>query len=416
MNARSIALELLESVLEKQQPFDQALEAHAGLRQLEARDRAFVRLLVATVLRRLGTLDSAINNALAKPGIPAVARNALRLGLAQLRYLQTPPHAALSTTVDLVATRAPGLKALVNAILRKADTLPFDESPGAALPEGLYRRWIRTYGADVAADIAVAILSEPPLDISVKQDPESWAQKLEAQILPLGTLRRAVEGPITALPGFDEGAWFVQDLAASLPAKLLGDVNGQTIYDLCAAPGGKTAQLAAAGAIVTAVDRSAGRLKRLSENMQRLHLNVTSVTANAATWQAPPADAILLDAPCTATGTIRRHPDVPHLKSAADLAALTKLQAELIDHAATFLKPGGRLIYCTCSLEPEEGEAQITALAERKTGLRSDPIAAAELPGLERLLTPEGAVRALPSYLAELGGIDGFFIARLVKE
>jgi 16S rRNA (cytosine967-C5)-methyltransferase len=411
---RVVAHDLLQAVLEQKLAFDQILESHAGLRQLEGRDRAFARLLVATVLRHLGTLDHAIDSGLKKPDIPLIAREALLLGLAQLRYLETPPHAAISTTVGLLDRRAPGLKGLVNALLRRWETLAFDESPASNLPEWLWRRWQVTYGAETAAAIAVGILQEPPLDLSVKADAAGWAERLPAQTLPLGTLRRAIDGPVHELPGYDEGAWWVQDLAASLPVKLLGDVRGKIVYDLCAAPGGKTMQLAAAGANVTAVDRSGGRLKRLRENLVRTQLSATIVEADAAQWQPPePAEAIIIDAPCSATGTVRRHPDIPWLKGDRDVATLAALQTRLLDQAATMLKPGGIAIYCTCSLEPEEGERQLDRFAAGNQALIPDPILPEELPGLEMLLNAQGQVRALPSHLPELGGIDGFFIARL---
>ena len=412
-DTRAIALDLLQMVLEQHLAFDQCLDAHAGLRQLEARDRGFVRLLVASVLRHLGTLDQAIDSGLQQPDIPRIARLALLLGLGQLRYLQTPPHAAISTTVALLDRKAPGLKGLVNAILRRWETLRFDDSPAVNLPPWLWQRWQAAYG-DEAVNIAGAIQQEPPLDLTVKSDAAGWVEKLAAQKLPLDTLRRPVEGPVHELPGYDEGAWWVQDLAASLPVKLLGNVAGKIVYDLCAAPGGKTMQLAAGGAIVTAVDRSANRLKRLRQNLERTGLAATIVETDAARWQpAELAEALILDAPCSATGTIRRHPDIPWLKNAGDLAALTALQTRLLDHAASLLKPGGTVIYCTCSLEPEEGERQLDRFASGQLGLLSDPIAPGELPGLEALLNSQGQVRALPSHLPELGGIDGFFIARL---
>jgi 16S rRNA (cytosine967-C5)-methyltransferase len=411
---RTIALELLQAVLEQHLAFDQVLETHAGLGRLESRDRAFVRLLVATVLRHLGTLDHAIDSGLKKPDIPLIAREVLLLGLVQLRYLQTPPHAAISTTVGLLDRRAPGLKGLVNAVLRRWETLEFVEHPEVNLPEWLWQRWIEAYGIETAGGIAEALLAEPPLDLSGRDDGPKWAAELQAQELPLGTLRRAVAGPVHELPGYTEGAWWVQDLAASLPVKLLGEVRGKTVYDLCAAPGGKTMQLAAAGGIVTAVDRSGGRLKRLRENLARTKLTANIVEADAALWQPPElADAIILDAPCSATGTIRRHPDIPWLKSDDDVAKLAALQTRLLAHAATLLKPDGILIYCTCSLEPEEGERQMDRFAVGNPLLIPDPIQAGELPGLETLLNARGEVRALPSHLPEYGGIDGFFIARL---
>jgi 16S rRNA (cytosine967-C5)-methyltransferase len=412
--SREIALDLLIGVLDRRQPLDILLESNRDLAALEARDRGFARVLVSSVLRHLGALDHAIDGALTEPDLKPVTRHILRLGLAQLRYLNTPPHAAISSAVDLAEIRAPRLKGMVNAILRRHEDLIFDDSPAINMPPWLWQRWVSTYGEEQAAAIVVASLREAPLDFTVK-DRGDWAAQLDAQELPLGTLRREAGGAIEALPGFAEGAWWVQDLAASLPVKLMGDLAGKTVFDLCAAPGGKTAQLCATGAIVTAVDRSKPRLKRVTQNLERLGLQATIVTADAAAWQPDTkADAILLDAPCLATGTIRRHPDLPHLKTAADLESLVQLQARLLDHASTLLNPGGMLVYCTCSLEPEEGEGQITAFLARNSAFVRLPIGQAELPGLEMIITIKGEIRAFPTCLEDRGGMDGFFVARMV--
>ncbi len=412
--ARAVALGLLQTVLDRRQPLDIALEANAAMEALEARDRGFARLLVATVLRHLGTLDHAIDGALTQPDLHPAARHILRLALAQLRYLGTPPHAAISSAVDLADGHAPRLKGLVNAILRRHDTLVFDESPAINMPPWLWQRWEAAYG-DAAAAIVAASLAEAPLDFTVKGNPGDWAAPLEAQLMPMGTLRRQAGGGVEMLPGFDQGAWWVQDLSASLPVKLMGDLAGKIVFDLCAAPGGKTARLCAAGATVTALDRSRPRLKRLQQNLDRLKLQAEVVAADAASWRPDLlADAILLDAPCLATGTMRRHPDIPWLKTAADLESLAALQARLLDHAATLLKPGGMLVYCTCSLEPEEGGEQVEAFLARNGKFARQAISADELPGLADLLTQKGDIRALPMHLAEHGGMDGFFVARLV--
>jgi 16S rRNA (cytosine967-C5)-methyltransferase len=247
-------------------------------------------------------------------------------------------------------------------------------------------------------------------------------------VLPTGTVRTIASGPIPQLPGYDDGAWWVQDAAAALPAKLLCNslggplgetLRGKSVADLCAAPGGKTAQLALAGAQVVAVDRSAPRLERLRQNLLRLHLTAEIVKADAVQWQGGPFDAVLVDAPCSSTGTIRRHPDIPWLKSEADLAKLTALQARLLDRAATLLKPGGTLVYCTCSLEKEEGEDQIANLLASDPGLRRDPIRAEEVAGYAELLTPAGELRTLPCHWPDpeprMGGLDGFYAARIHK-
>jgi len=252
----------------------------------------------------------------------------------------------------------------------------------------------------------------------VKADPAVWAERLDATVLLTGTVRRAGSGPITELPGFQDGAWWVQDAAAALPARLFGDLTGRTAYDLCAAPGGKTAQLAAAGARVTALDRSERRLQRLAANLERLNLPVETLVADAATWApAEPADAVLLDAPCTATGAIRRHPDIQRLKVPEDVTKLASAQRRLLAHAVGLVKPGGTLIYCTCSLQPEEGEQRIDTLLASGAPVERMPITADELGHPTDLLTDmineRGEVRTLPGHLAGQGGIDGFFIARL---
>jgi 16S rRNA (cytosine967-C5)-methyltransferase len=278
-------------------------------------------------------------------------------------------------------------------------------------------RWMVTYGRDTALAIARAHRLEPPLDLSVKDDAAGWAQKLGGDLLPTGSIRLADAGPVPALAGFDDGAWWVQDMAASLPAKLLGDIKGKTAADLCAAPGGKTAQLAAAGAQVTAVDRSAPRLARLKDNLARLKLDCAVVEADAATWQSEPFDAVLVDAPCTSTGTIRRNPDLPWQRSREDLARLSALQARILANAAKLVKPGGTLIYAVCSLEPEEGERQIAAFLAREPGLQRAPIAPEEAGGIKDFVSAAGDLRTLPCHLpnqnARLSGCDGFYAARL---
>jgi 16S rRNA (cytosine967-C5)-methyltransferase len=293
------------------------------------------------------------------------------------------------------------------------------EDPALDAPAWLMARWTRAYGAEAARAFAAAHRTEAALDLTVRADPEAWAEKLGAEILPTGSLRLLAKGAVPALPGYEDGAWWVQDAAAALPARLLGDVAGLRVADLCAAPGGKTAQLAAVGAQVTAVDVSPQRLERLAANLQRLKLSAEIVAADARAFDAAPFDAVLLDAPCSATGTIRRHPDVAWLKRESDLGGLTALQAELLDAAARLVRPGGKLIYSVCSLEPEEGEGQIEALLARNASLRLDPIAPAEIGGVAGLITPAGTLRALPTHMphaeARLAGLDGFFAARLVR-
>jgi 16S rRNA (cytosine967-C5)-methyltransferase len=381
-------------------------------------------LLVATVLRRLGQIDALIAHCLNTPLPPraAIVHDMLRLGIAQLLFLRTPAHAAVATTVDLAEARGfLSHKGLLNAVLRRLST----EGPGLAeaqdaprlnTPDWLWQAWSNAYGEATARAIATAHLKEAPLDLTVRGDPEGWARLLEAEILPTGTLRRVSGGAITALPGYAEGAWWVQDAAAAIPARLFGDIAGKRFIDLCAAPGGKTAQLATAGAIVTAVDRSQRRLDRLISNLHRLDLSVEAITADAAVWQPRSKVAgVLLDAPCTATGAIRRHPDVPHLKSPEDVARLAVVQERLLTAASEMVEPGGMLVYCTCSLEVEEGPRQVANFLERDVPFRRMPIRPAEIGGLAEMVTAEGDLRTLPSHFAALDGIDGFYAARLVR-
>jgi 16S rRNA (cytosine967-C5)-methyltransferase len=416
--ARSVALDLLQAVLRQRRPLDEALAAHEGLGQLDSRDRGFARMLAATCLRRLGEIDQAIAPLLATP-LPAKASavaDALRLGACQLLFLGTPPHAAVSETVALVAglgALGGGYKGLANALLRRLDRKRSATDPARNVPAWLAESWTAAYGPATAAAIAAAHLREAPLDLSVKADAGDWAERLGAEILPTGTLRLAdASGGIEAMPGFAEGAWWVQDVAAALPAKLLG--RPARAIDLCAAPGGKTAELAAAGIAVTAIDRSPQRLRRLWANLDRLGLPAEIVEADAASWRpAGPAEAVLLDAPCSATGTIRRHPDLPWLKRPEDLLKLTALQDRLLDNAVAMTAPNGVIVYATCSLQPEEGPARIAALFARGAPVARFPIGRGEVGGLAELLTTEGELRSLPSHLAASGGMDGFYACRL---
>lgn len=404
-------------MLTRNQPFDTALASHRNFTTLSPRDRAFARLLIVTVLRRLGEIDARLDRLLRHP-LPEKAgraQNVLRLGVAQLAYLGTPAHAAVDTAVRLLEKSFPHLKGLANAVLRKVSPDPTADPPaGINTPAWLWQSWREAYGPATAAAIAAAHLTEPPLDISVAGDPDAWAERLDADRLPTGSLRRQAGGNPALLPGFDEGAWWIQDAAATLPAALFGDVAGKPVVDLCAAPGGKTAQLAAAGAQVTAVDRSQQRLKRLSENLQRLSLEAAIVEADAVVWRPPtPAAAVLLDAPCTATGTIRRHPDIAHLKTPDDVARLSALQDRLLRAAISMTAPGGLIVYATCSLQPEEGPDRIKAVLTDDTPVALDPITQNEAPDLDAAIQPDGTLRTLPCHWSQRGGLDGFFIARL---
>lgn len=421
--ARSVAFDLLRAVLAKRTPLDEALAAHDGLAKLPDRDRGFARMLVGTTLRRLGQIDRMLDRCLKKP-IPRKAeavREVLRMAVAELVFLGVAPHAAVDSAVTLIRSRGhEGLTGLANAVLhriaRDGTGWLQEMTPREALPNWLSERWTAIYGAEVADRIAEACQMEPSLDISVKADPADWAKRLDAALLPTGTLRRRFDGPVERLPGFAEGAWWVQDMAAALPARLLGDVAGRSVYDLCCAPGGKTAQLSAAGGRVVAIDRLAPRLRRTERNLARLGLAATTVEADATNWKAPgPAERILLDAPCSATGTIRRHPDVPWLKAGIDIASLAGLQDRLLDAAVALLAPGGTLVYCVCSLEPEEGEQRADALLARHAALRRDPLRAEEVGGFSELINEVGDLRTRPDHLPALGGLDGFFATRVTK-
>jgi 16S rRNA (cytosine967-C5)-methyltransferase len=432
VSARGVALDLMARVLEQKRPLEDAFERHPDLRPLENRDRQFVRALITATLRHLARIDRILALCLEKP-LPARARSVtdvLRLGAAQLLVLKTPAHAAVDSMVALAAGLGgmAGYKGLVNAVLRRvakdSDALLAQVPPGeASLPDWLWQSWSKAYGAEPAAAIAAALLNEPPLDFTVKQPAERarWAEALHARVLPGGSLRRALHDPerpqrLDEAPGFAEGAWWVQDFAASLPVKLLGDVSGRRVLDLCAAPGGKTMQLAAAGAAVTALDRSEDRLQRLQQNLDRLGLTAVCEAADAAIWDAAhDFDIVLLDAPCSSTGTLRRHPDVAWLKDPRDVEKLVVAQDRLIDAAVRLTRPGGTLLYCVCSLQPEEGPERIDAALARHGNLKRAPLSEDDVFGLREALTPEGDLRTLPYHLAAEGGMDGFYAARLVK-
>jgi 16S rRNA (cytosine967-C5)-methyltransferase len=433
--ARRIAADILDGVLHKHRTLDEQLDgaaAHPGLKTLSDRDRALMRRLVATILRRLGTLGHVLSRLLDR-GIPTDApraQSALLIGAAQILWMDVPDHAAVDLSVRLVQSdrRATKYAGLVNAVLRRCarEGQPLiDEVKSQTLdvPPWLLTRWIAHYGETAARDIAAAISHEPSLDLTVKSDAAQWATRLHGETLPTGTVRTLLQGSVTMLPGFTEGQWWVQDAAAALPARLFGDIAGKTIVDLCAAPGGKTAQLALAGARVTAIDRSPNRMARLRDNLARLSLEAESIVADAVEWQGGANgggfDGILVDAPCTSTGTIRRHPDVAWLRQEVDIAALTALQKRLLQKAVALLRPGGTLVYCTCSLELEEGEQAISALLAAEPAMRRAPVDAGEVAGLSEIVTAEGDLRTLPSHLRHddprLGGLDGFYAARLVK-
>jgi 16S rRNA (cytosine967-C5)-methyltransferase len=406
---RESAFDLLTAVLERHRPLEEALDS---LPPQEPRDRAAAHRLAAAVLRRLGTLDAVLEPFLRKEP-PDPVRNILRIGAAGLLLLETPGHAAVATAVNLAKRRGlTPFTGLINAVLRKVATAGSEVLDDLDGPRLDTPAWLWTAWGQSARTIATAHQSEAPLDITLKPGippPEGGT------LLPTGSIRYPAGTRVADIPGFEAGDLWVQDAAAALPAHLLAAQPGEHIADLCAAPGGKTAQLAAAGAIVTAVERDPARIERLTANLKRWNLHADVINADATAW-TPPAlfDAVLLDAPCSATGTIRRHPDVLRIKRQRDVQTVAQAQDKLLDAAAAMLRPGGRLIYAVCSLQPEEAAPRITA-ATARTGLRHDPFRPEELAGLPEAITKEGHLRTHPGLWRDQGGMDGFFAARLIK-
>ncbi len=416
--AREAAAQFLEAALSRRAGLDEALSVSAT-RGLPPRDRALARALTMVVLRHLGVIDRALAPKLQREP-PERIRTLLRLGMAQLFWMDVPDHAAVSTTVAIADRLKPtrSFKGLVNAILRglQRDGKPADD-PEALAPSWLFARWQAAFGDAGARAIAAAIANEPDTDLTSKDpsDTEALAALLEGTVLPGGSIRTAKRGDLAEWPAFAEGRWWVQDAGAAIPARLLNIQPGQTALDLCAAPGGKTLQVAAAGASVVAIDRSPDRLKRVSENLARMNLTAEVVAADARTWADKRTfDAVLLDAPCSATGTFRRHPDVLWAAAPGDIASLAGVQIRMLDSAAGRVKPGGRLVYCVCSLEPEEGEAQIRGFLARHPDFSLEPVAAGEGGAPADSVSPEGWLRILPHHLE--GGIDGFFAARMIRK
>nr|WP_238858241.1 16S rRNA (cytosine(967)-C(5))-methyltransferase RsmB [Faunimonas pinastri] len=431
--SRKTAASILERVLEKRVPLDALLDEHHGIphfRDLDARDRALVRAIVGAVLRHRGELEAALDRCI-EHKLPANAealRILLMVGAAQILFLDVPDHAAVSIAVTVAAEnrRTRDARGLVNGVLRRIARereLLAGRTDAARLntPDWLFASWTEAYGEDTATAIATAHAQQPGLDLTPKRDAEAVAAAVEGVVLSTGTVRLAETRRVSLLPGFAEGDWWVQDAAAALPARLLGDVAGLHVADLCAAPGGKTAELAAAGADVTAIDLSENRLKRLAQNLDRLGLSATLKAADVLAYEPEaPFDAILLDAPCSATGTIRRHPDVAWLKTPEDVATLSALQAKMLDRVAGWVKPGGRLVFCTCSLEPQEGEAHIEPFLRAHPEFRLEPVLPAEVGGLAHVVTGSGTLRTLPCHDAGTAnaepGMDGFFAARFVRQ
>ncbi len=420
-SARRSALDIL-TLVGKGLTLDDALDECRSFAALDGPDRGLARAIASTVLRYRGGLDHIIGEYIDKP-LPkraARAQDILRIAAAQSLVLKSPDHAVVSTAVAIAQDfrEISGYAGLINAVARKiakAGPASLEKLPERInTPGWMWRGWERAFGPAQARAIARANTVEAALDLTAKIPAEAAeiAEQTGGAVVQTGSVRLNAGAEVTSLAGFDAGRWWVQDAAAALPARLFDDVAGKTVVDLCAAPGGKSMQLAAAGAEVLAVDLSGPRLKRLSENLHRTRLSAQTIKADALDW-APPAsvDAVLLDAPCTATGTIRRHPDILWSKTEDDLKALVALQAKMIDRALEFLKPGGVLVYCTCSLQPEEGERQIAALMARRANVSRKPVSPEEIGGLAAI-TRDGDVRTLPFMM---DGMDGFFASRLVK-
>ncbi|SFT40827.1 16S rRNA (cytosine967-C5)-methyltransferase [Mesorhizobium sp. YR577] len=431
--ARKAAAKLLAAVIDAKTSLDGLTDhdhGHPQFKALDMRDRSLVRAILATALRYRRTIDNLISARLEKalPANATALTHILHVAAAQILFLDIPDSAA----VDIAVTHAKSdprtgrFSGLVNGVLRslargKAEELPAMLAETDDAPEWFRARLVSGYGADAAKKILTAHRLEAPVDFTVKSDPQSWAEKLGGIVLPTGSVRvERLAANVPDLPGFTEGEWWVQDAAAALPARLFGDVSGLHVADLCAAPGGKTAQLALAGARVTAIDSSKNRLARLEKNLERL--GMTAATAQADILRYEPEelfDAVLLDAPCSSTGTVRRHPDVPWTKSPADIEKLADLQYRLLARAVTLVKPGGRIVFSNCSLDPLEGEALYEAFLAATPGVADDPIQPGEVAGADAFLTPKGTLRTTPADMdmgrPEISGLDGFFAARLTR-
>ena len=423
LTSRQAALDLIIPVLQKGRMLEHELPSLARLS--DSRDRAFARKAAATVLRRYGQISVLIDNLTDRPLRPGTARWCLALGVAQLLFMRVPDHAAVDSTVRLAATnRAQSLKGLLNAVLRRITKMRHELVLGPTnlnLPPWLRESWETEFGPTETEIMANLFMQDPPLDLT-SRTPQAHhtllarltALKIKAHPVGLGSIRLSETSMVTELPGYESGAWWVQDAAAAIPAHLLHVKPGMRVIDLCAAPGGKTAQLSAGGANVIAVDQGADRLALLRNTLNRLALKAVLIDADATRWQpSEPVSALLLDAPCTATGTIRRHPDILHRKQMKDVIASAKLQDRLLDQAANMIAPGGQMVFSTCSLQPEEGRIRITRFLQKHPSFQLDPITETELgPIFSAARTINGDVRIIPTLIPE-SGVDGFYIARL---
>ena len=420
LSSRRLAAFAVKEVVENRIALEQVLAGQPDYRALEARDRAFVRLIAATTFRRMGQIEAALKPFVKKKP-PKLVYAALLTAAAQILFLGTPRHAAVGETVAMLKSRgsSKGFANMANAVLRRVaeqgPALSGALPPKANIPGWIRGGWEREFGRHAGRKLAAQLMRDPVLDLSVKSDAVGWAKKLGGQVIGASTVRLDKIGDVTALEGFKDGEWWAQDIAASLPAQILGDVKGKRVLDLCAAPGGKSMQLAAQGAIVTAVDKSEGRLGRVMQNLKRTKLSVDVHCADALEFEPKQADydIVLLDAPCSATGTFRRHPDVLYNRSPKDVANLVRLQDKLLARAAHYVRPGGQLLYCTCSLQTEEGAPRITKFLQSLPDFRLIPILAISGLSLPETAFLGGYVRSIPYFLDEKGGMDGFFIALL---
>ena len=423
LSSRRLAAFAVKEVVENRIALEQVLAGQPDYRALEARDRAFVRLIAATTFRRMGQIEAALKPFVKKKP-PKLVYAALQTAAAQILFLGTPPHAAVGETVAMLKSRgsSKGFANMANAVLRRVaeqgPALSGALPPKANIPGWIRGGWEREFGRHAGRKLAAQLMRDPVLDLSVKSDAAGWAEKLGGQVIGASTVRLDKIGDVTALDGFKDGEWWAQDIAASLPAQILGDVKGKRVLDLCAAPGGKSMQLAAQGAIVTAVDKSEGRLGRVMQNLKRTKLSVDVHCADALEFEPKQADydIVLLDAPCSATGTFRRHPDVLYNRSPKDVANLVRLQDKLLARAAHYVRPGGQLLYCTCSLQTEEGAPRITKFLQSLPDFRLIPILAISGLSLPETAFLGGYVRSIPYFLDEKGGMDGFFIALLERK
>ena len=423
ISARRASLLILSAVLRRRRALDLAIADALSQATLDERDLGFARAIAIETIRRFGVLDALIRNFVPKVPLPHKAGptwEILLAGACELLFLKTAPHAAVDAANRLAQEdhKAIHFKPLINAVLRRVtregETVVKTFDAGRlALPDWMWERISANYGAEAARDIARAHLTRPPLDLVWKADDAPPLGLLNGEWIAPQCLRLSDSGKVEELPGYEEGRWWVQDFAATLPVQLLGDIRGQEVIDLCAAPGGKTAQIAAAGGNATAVDFSKERLDVLQANLARLKLRAELIEADARDWR-PRARApfVLLDAPCSATGTIRRHPELPWIKSAADITAQSVRQDELLDAAADMTSEGGKLVYAVCSLEPEEGVERIESFLGRRDDFVRDPLQRGEVPDAS-FISPQGDLRTLPHYWKTKGGMDGFYSARL---